>query len=51
MAPYIDAKEEMQRPHVLDGKLGLQLGDDVLEKSIGGGAQHHVVDVQEQVRC
>ena len=41
---YVDAEEVLEGPHVLHGELGLEEGDDVLEKDLGGGAKHHVVD-------
>jgi len=42
----LDPKEEVKVAHVLDSKLSLELGDDVLKKSRRGSRDDHVVDVQ-----
>ena len=46
----LDAKEEVKVAHVLDSKLSLKFGDDVLKKSQRGSRDDHVVDVQEKNR-
>ena len=47
---HVDAEEEVQRAHVLHGKLSLEFVDDVPQQRVGGGRQHHVVDVEKKVR-
>jgi predicted ThiF/HesA family dinucleotide-utilizing enzyme len=49
LALDIDAKEEPKLTKVLDGKLRVQVVNDLLEQHRAGAREHHVIDIQKEV--
>lgn len=43
----VDDEEEAEWAHVLHDKFYLESCSDVLKESVCGGAQHHVVNVEQ----
>jgi hypothetical protein len=44
-----DPQEVMEHPQVLHHKLLLKAGDDATQEPSGGGGEHNIVDVEEEV--
>jgi hypothetical protein len=45
-----DPQEVVEGPEVLHRKLMLEAGDDATQEPMGGGGEHDILDVEEEVR-